>query len=160
VLLALGALPTNETNSRDSYLADVESALFSGVRAVQEYAVLSGHQDEVDLALFDIEGSRILTMSADGTARLWDPKRAKELSVVGGADSRVLSIAFDANNTAVALIGSSDGLHLWDVARKQELYPPIRTDRTVLAVLSANARNVFTASADGAARVLDVSTGQ
>ncbi|NIP86399.1 MAG: hypothetical protein GTO03_12850, partial [Planctomycetales bacterium] len=41
-----------------------------------ELISLSGHTDRVNHAAWDAAGSRIVTVSADGTARVWDVGKA------------------------------------------------------------------------------------
>ena len=58
-------------------------------------AVLHGHHDGVLSAVFDPSGTRVLTASADTTARLWDAATGAELVVLRGHEDKVLSAVFD-----------------------------------------------------------------
>ena len=48
---------------------------------------LSGHENEVTSAAFSPDGSRIVTASADKTARIWDAATGKEIAVLRGHES-------------------------------------------------------------------------
>jgi len=50
---------------------------------------LSGHEDSVKYAAFSPDGSRIVTASADKTARTWDAATAKEIAVLSGHENTV-----------------------------------------------------------------------
>ncbi|MCB8927747.1 MAG: hypothetical protein H6652_19200 [Ardenticatenaceae bacterium] len=116
--------------------------------------MLEGHTDWVWSAAFSPDGTRIVTASADGTARLWDGE-GRLLTVLEGHSARVRSAAFNPDGR-----GSS---------------PPAMTGRRgcgtvkggcspcwkVTALVSGRRRStpdetrIVTASADGTARLWD-----
>ena len=53
-----------------------------------ESSVLHGHENRVNSAVFSPDGARVLTASADHTARLWDAASGKELRVLRGHEER------------------------------------------------------------------------
>ena len=57
--------------------------------------VLAGHEGEISKATFNPQGSRILTASADKTARLWDVENGECLQVLDGHTDEIFSCAFN-----------------------------------------------------------------
>ena len=60
-------------------------------------ALLTGHEDEVSQVAFNPRGSRLLTSSADGTARLWaadEDRPGHCLQVLIGHQDEVFSSSF------------------------------------------------------------------
>ena len=88
MLLALEALP--DQSSRDDlrrsrpYAIEAERALYSGYLARREERVLRGHGSSVIRAQFTADGRRVLTTSADSTARLWDVESGRAIAVFKG----------------------------------------------------------------------------
>ena len=52
--------------------------------------MLSGHERAVSSAAFSPDGQRVVTASADNTARLWDAASGKSLAVLSGHEDAVL----------------------------------------------------------------------
>jgi WD40 repeat protein len=52
--------------------------LMRGAQASMQIVLLSGHQGAVSSAAFSPDGQRMVTASADGTARVWDASTAKQ----------------------------------------------------------------------------------
>jgi WD40 repeat protein len=60
----------------------------------KEAAVLRGHTDTVWSADFSPDGKRVVTASADTSARLWDVNSGKEAALLKGHTDHVVSAAF------------------------------------------------------------------
>jgi WD40 repeat protein len=83
-------------------------------------AILEGHAEFVQRAVFAPDGGRIVTASQDHTARLWD-RDGKPLAVLNGHTSQVRSAAFTPDGGRI-LTASSDG-----TARLWEAFPDTQT---------------------------------
>ncbi|HSE82425.1 MAG TPA: AAA family ATPase [Gaiellaceae bacterium] len=88
-----------------------------GVRIVdadtgEDVSLLRGVQDPVLSSSFDADGSRIVTVSADGTASLWDPATGSEIAALSGAGG-VSLVTLDPSGKYVAGAGSKGRVHLW-----------------------------------------------
>jgi hypothetical protein len=84
-LLALEGLSDPSADGaqrRRPFVKEAWYALYGARLAQRERAVLSGHTDAVRSAVFAPDGSRIVTASADGTARLWEALPETETTLV------------------------------------------------------------------------------
>ena len=77
-------------------------------------AVLKGHGDRVFSANFSKDGARLVTASADGTARVWDPASGIEIATLAGSDN--IGVARFSSDGVRVIGPSDDGLRVWDVA--------------------------------------------
>jgi WD40 repeat protein len=77
------------------------------------------HPEGVDAVAFSPDGRLALTLSGDGTVKLWEVATGRELRTLAGHS--VTSVAFSPNGR-LALTGSRDGTAtLWEVATGREL---------------------------------------
>src|SRR5262249_38542409 len=72
-----------------------------------------GHYGLVWSAAFSGDGKRVVTTSADKTARIWDAESGKEIAVMKGHDF-VVSAAFSDDGKQV-VAASSRTARIWDV---------------------------------------------
>ena len=78
-------------------------------------AVLRGHKHWIYFALFSPDGHRIITVSDDFTARIWDAETGKELAVLNGHESSVVFAAFNPQGTKVVTTSWDKTARAWDV---------------------------------------------
>jgi WD40 repeat protein/outer membrane protein OmpA-like peptidoglycan-associated protein len=86
--------------------------------ALQTYR---GHTDEVVYAALSADESRIITSSADKTARIWDAKTGKQLAILKGHTSTVWSAQFSPDGTCALTAGADGTLRLWDTETARQL---------------------------------------
>ena len=84
----------------------------------KEIAVLRGHEYQVNSAVFSPDGTRVVTASADKTARIWDAATGKEVAVLRHEDE-VYSAAFSTDGTRIVTT-SSQTTRIWDAATGKE----------------------------------------
>ncbi len=86
---------------------------------------MEGHEDTVFQVLFDRLGKRVLSASADGTARLWNVESGETIQVFsvdapGNPErqslTRVFSAAFSPDEQKLLTAQSDGEVRLWDVA--------------------------------------------
>jgi WD40 repeat protein/DNA-binding SARP family transcriptional activator len=109
---------------------DVASTLDAGLEpsagAVPEASLkLSGHTDAVVWAAWSPDGSRIVTASDDGTARVWDLNAASrtyggELLTLSGHTDRVEWAAWSPDGSRVVTASYDDTVRVWDVSAAVE----------------------------------------
>ncbi|TCG04459.1 hypothetical protein BZM27_40695 [Paraburkholderia steynii] len=68
---------------------EAEPELMRGAQASMQIALLSGHQNAVDSAVFSPDGKRVVTASWDGTARVWDLATGKQIVQLSGHQNLV-----------------------------------------------------------------------
>ena len=127
---------------------------------------LSDHTD----AVWNTNGSRILTASDDGTARVWDAQTGKEQLVLSGHTAGVYRARWNADGSRI-LTASSDGTaRVWDVITGRELLVlSSQTGQIRRAVWNADGHRILTVEEcdqysdyeclGSAVRVWDVVTG-
>ena len=90
---------------------------------------------------FSPDGARILTGSADNTARLWDAKTGVELAALKGHTDAVFSVAFSPDGARI-LTGSADSTaRLWDHRQGQVLIE--QGSDAILRCLTPDQRRAF-----------------
>ncbi len=137
-------------------------ALRSGLAAAigRRPIVLRGHKDAVGTARFSSDGTRVVTSSDDGTARIWSASTGRPLRTLGRPSGPPISAAdFSPDGRRVVTAGSDGIARIWLVAtgrRVDELrgHTGVVTD----ARFSPDGELIATSSDDGTARIWKVST--
>jgi WD40 repeat protein len=136
-------------------------SLFEDVRAAdRQLALLSGHADRVFSAAYSPDGTRIVTGSADKTARIWDALTGVQLAVLSGHTDRIFSAAFSPDGTRIVTGSRDKTARIWDARTGA----PIGVlsghgGRVVSALYSPDGKHLLTASWDRTAQVWDARTG-
>ncbi|MDY0062865.1 MAG: caspase family protein [Myxococcota bacterium] len=118
-----------------------------------ELASQAGHSKGVYRIAFSRDGRRLVTASADGTARLWDLETALEVRAFVGHTKYVKTVAFSPDG-ALVLTGSEDRtVRGWDTATGQPRFTLEGLEREVEAVAVAPDGQSF-ACGDGPAVAL------
>jgi WD40 repeat protein len=122
--------------------------------------ILRGHTDAVLFAAYSPDGTKILTTSADGTARLWDARTGQMLIPPMHHEDSVLTAAFSADSKRI-ITGSEDKTaRIWETATGKPIGAPLQMNGAVLTVsFSPDGNIVATGADDGHARTWDGSTG-
>jgi WD40 repeat protein len=77
----------------------------------------------VTSAAFSPDGWRIVTTSADKTARIWDAATAKEIAVLRGHEGRVNSAAFSPDGSRIVTASEDKAARIWDAATAKDRGP-------------------------------------
>jgi eukaryotic-like serine/threonine-protein kinase len=121
---------------------------------------LNGHTEDVDSAAFSPDGTRIVTVSMDGTARVWDANTGASLAELNGHTSLVTSAAFSPDGTRIVTASMDGTARVWEAANGGILAELNgHTAQVTSAAFSPDGTRIVTASMDGTARVWDVTTG-
>jgi len=87
---------------------------------VQPLATLGGHRGAVIGGGFSPDGERVLTLSTDGTARVWSTKDWKCVSVMDPG-TRVQAAAFSPDGKRIA-VAANRNISLWEQRRPEPLW--------------------------------------
>jgi WD40 repeat protein/serine/threonine protein kinase len=137
-------------------------SVFQEVRAADaELAVLSGHGNSVIFAAYSPDGARIVTASADKTARIWDARTGAQLAVLSGHDDRVFTSAYSPDGARIVTASADKTARIWDARTGAQLAVLSgHGDVVYSAAYSRDGTRIVTASADNTARIWDARLGK
>jgi WD40 repeat protein len=95
------------TSSADAVLAGI-------VWKSELRLTLGAHESEVRSAVFSPDGSRVVTASNDGTARIWNTISGNEITVLRGHKDSVLSAAFSPDGSRIVTAAWDSTARIWD----------------------------------------------
>ncbi len=114
----------------------------------------AGHTDTVTSAAFSPDGTRVVTASSDGTARVWDAKTGATLATLSGHTGAVHSAAFSPDGTRVVTASWDKTARVWDATTGAALATLSgHTGGVNSAAFSPDGTRVVTASRDKTARI-------
>ncbi|MGO6883289.1 P-loop NTPase fold protein [Rhizobium ruizarguesonis] len=119
------------------------------------------HAGKVASAAFSPDGARIVTASADGTARTWNAATGNRLNELSGHTGVVTSAAFSPDGRRIVTASEDGTARIWDAATGSELMVLRGHEGAVMsAVFSPDGSLVATGSLDDTARIWDAATGE
>ena len=129
----------SEARSRGKDSASLRYLLRAALRPLAALRVtLAGHSDLIGVAELSHDGRRVVTASADQTARLWDTGDGRPLAVLADHVEEVVSAHFSEDDAQV-ITGGADGFaKVWD-ARSFALLRTLRADGAVVDAVFAPA---------------------
>jgi WD40 repeat protein len=84
---------------------------------------LTGHPAQVSAVAFNRDGTRLATVSQDGTAKVWDPTTGKDLfALLCPHAGRVAAAALSPDGTRLATAGEDKTLKVWEVASGKKVW--------------------------------------
>lgn len=120
------------------------------------------HIGRVNSAVFNSDGTRIVTASADETACVWDAVTSRPIGVPLRHHQWVFSASFSADDgRIVTTSGYPKTARVWDAVTGQPVGEPLgHEDGVNTALFSPDGTRIVTASDDKSARVWDAITGR
>lgn len=185
--VAVWSIPTEETpdlvifeeDESELYFTNPEDVIFSpdGKRLLElsdaEYARLRvaatgdlvgvlNHRSSLLHAAFNADGTRIVTASYDGTARIWDGKTGELKTVLNGHGGEGVNAAAFSRDGRMVVTGGRDGRAcIWNAVTGRLLRVlKGHEDDVAHAEFSPDGRLVVTASDDQTARIWSVESGK
>jgi hypothetical protein len=124
-------------------------------------AILQGHTDIVNSAVFSPDGQRIVTASDDHTARVWNAASDQLLATLEGHTDHVWSAVFSPDGQRIVTASKDQTARVWNAAGGQ-LQTTLQghTGPVRSAVFSPDGQRIVTASEDETARVWNAASGQ
>ena len=118
-----------------------------------------GHTGVVLSVAFSPDGTRVVTGSRDGTAKLWDATTGRETLTLKGHTGGVTSAAFGPDGTRVVTASFDNTAKLWDAVTGREMLAfKGHTFGVYSAAFGPDGTRVVT-SGDGTAKLWDAKTG-
>jgi WD40 repeat protein len=126
------------------------------INAGAEVLIFRGHTLPAYSVEFSPDGSKLVTASADGTARVWDAGTGKTVLLIEGHENVVNTAAFDPSGLKVITSSNDKTARVWDAKSGKELLVlKGHTGWVTGAAFSPDGSKIVTASEDGTARVWD-----
>jgi WD40 repeat protein len=137
-------------------------ATFQEARAADhQLGVLWGHGDRVASAHYSPDGTRIVTCSADNTARIWDAFTGVQLRVLRGHDDSVVSARYSPDGAHIVTASHDKTARIWDAQSGAQVAVLQGHDKALSsAAYSPDGTRIVTASSDKSARVWDALTAR
>ncbi|MBI2947504.1 MAG: protein kinase [Verrucomicrobia bacterium] len=133
-----------ELSASDSFIASGRADL--QVRPTTFMAV-AAHQSRINQVEFSPDGRRILTASADGTARVWDAATGQPFTPPMAHSNAVLSANFSSDGRFIATASDDHTARVWDANSGQPITPPLlHSERVWSAAFSPDVSRLLTAS--------------
>ncbi len=121
-----------------------------------ELFLLKGHTAKVNSASYSPDGSRIITASEDGTAKVWDARNGAELLSLKGHYGMVNTASFSPDGSQIVTTGQEDTVRVWDAESGAALILLKGGDR--FASFSPDGSRIVTGSQD-TVKVWDARSG-
>ncbi|UCH62066.1 MAG: HEAT repeat domain-containing protein [Fidelibacterota bacterium] len=128
----------------------------------QEVLTLSGHADDITLATYNPNGSVILTLSQDSTARLWDSGSGEALAILSGHAGPVRAAVFIQDGKRIRTYADDCFIKVWDVATGTEISstPLGKPDGPVTCAGFNHDGSLLAIGLSGRSEVYDSETGE
>jgi WD40 repeat protein len=159
-LLALEALPdySKKEDQRRPFVFSAERSLYATLGRYVDRLRLK-HTNSVNSAVFSPDVSKIVTVSRDKTAHVWDAKTGAVVAVLKGHTSGVNSAVFSPDGSKIATASWDSTARMWDTKTGEIVALRGHTFIVYSAVFSPDGSKIVTASRDKTARVWDTETG-
>lgn len=122
----------------------------TGQDAAGDLLTLHGHQSAVNAAVFTPDGRRVLTASADHTARLWDATSGTLLQVFEAHQGPLYCLAVSGDGRLLVTGAQDNTLRLWDVPQDRPIqWIAAHTGPAAQIALLNEAQTVVSGGTDG-----------
>jgi hypothetical protein len=137
-------------------LPEAEDQLHRAILEPYVAVTLRGHGDYVSSVAWSPDGRRLVTGSADGTAKVWDLGTGKELLTLTGDQGAISSVAWSPNGQRLAT-GSDSAATVWDARTgMKELVLKGGGGRVMSVAFNPDGNRLATGSQDKTTTVWDI----
>ncbi len=158
VLLAMEAISTTLKEGRPP-APQVVSALRQAILRSPLRLTLRGHQGSVWYASYSPDDRSVLTMSDDGTVRIWDASTGQMPFTLGKGSAGVGYASYSPDGRSVVTVSVDKTAKVWDSLTGQvRATLKGHTDKVRWAAFSPDGNSLITCSNDGTARLWNTET--
>ena len=122
-LLALEAVPNGAGNGeaakQQTVMPELEVALYKAMRGlnrVKDQQRLTGHTSTIYSVAVSPDGNRVVSGSADKTARVWDLRPGRPAMTLSGHTDEINGVAFSPDGTFIVTGGDDNVARIWNAA--------------------------------------------
>lgn len=156
LLLAVEALNTAHTK-------EAEEVLHQAIQSSHVRQTFVGHTGLVRDLAYSPDGTRLVSASVDGTAKVWNVVTGAELLSFENHAGRVLSVAVAPSGNWVVTGGEDGNVRLWDImtGEEQRLFPDFFGENEIgQLAISPDGTLLATPSLSNTVKIWNISTGQ
>lgn len=119
------------------------------------------HADPIFRMKLSPDGQNLVTVTWDGTARIWDMKTCEAHTPVLNHSGRLLDVAYSPDGRWVATASEDSTSRIWDANTGQPVSPLLASGGDVLGIsFHPNSRMLLTCGVDGTARLWSSPEGE
>jgi len=96
----------------------------SGTIDPREVSLYAGHFDALWGVAWSPDGTRLLSGSHDGTARVWDANSGIELFALAGPSLSISAVAWSPDGTRLLTAAEDHSVRIWDATTGADLLTP------------------------------------
>ncbi|MBL7184949.1 MAG: serine/threonine protein kinase [Phycisphaerae bacterium] len=137
----------------------IRTSLAAWHRQLHSLTTVVQYPDPITAVTFNSDGSRILVVCQDGTARLCDSVTGKAISRPLNHGSLIWDAAISPDGTRIATWGTDRLVRLWEASTMEQVAEPIQHQECWRIVFSLDNARLITAGRDGF-RFWDAGTGK
>lgn len=143
-------IPFDTRTTSGNYFLEIKSCNIYIKNSENEIVyTLKGHSNNVRSAIFSPDGTKIASISYDGTARIWNSTNGKQIGpALGGHSDSIRSVAFSTDGRLL-VTASENELKVWDVNQYLQLGQDITSfDDFYDVMFTKNGRGIIAETKD------------
>jgi WD40 repeat protein/serine/threonine protein kinase len=130
-------------------------------RFTQNQRTLRGHQAPITCTSFSPDGRRIVSSSADGTVKIWEPTSGRLLKTLDGQNGPITSAAFSPDGKRIVAGSWGNVATVWDASSGREVLCLAGHARAVSTVaFSPDGKQIVSGSWDETLKIWDAVSGR